>query len=440
MELLKKNLVSVVCGLIALVAIAAVFWPITGYYTDLKGDVEKRVQVYNEFKGLLTKERKMPIPSPEQTEGVKFEGFPTDKAAEQAKAIVEKVQAQSKGMYSTAVKINEHRVLVDGELTDSPAQWNRFRNEYLRKLEMPNAQLNPTDFKLKEYTIAKSIMEAGFAPTEPEILAARDKKAQEIDAGGVPGPGGGGFINQPQLDAMKSDQLPKVADELKLKAAQGCKLYIEPTALDPSVLIVNPQNNIPGMQGAIGPSVIWNAQIGLWIYEDVAKAIATANKSVNAKDVRESVVKHFVKIDVMDEPFKTIVPMAGGTEAAPAPNADPAAPITPNFAISPTGRTTNGVYDVVPFDLTIVVDAAQIPRVLLELSRGRFITVTNVSYVNTVDSALKKSEGFYYGDVPVVELKLRCEALFMRNWTEKMMPLPIKQGLGLAQAPQATPQ
>jgi hypothetical protein len=443
MELVKKNMVSIVCGVVAVIAVGAVFWPISGYYDELRGHVEQRKQVHDEFRNILNKERKMPVFTADSAEGVRLEGFPTAATIEKAKAVVDKFNSQAQGMYDRAVKLNEHKVLVPGAMTDSPSAWANFTREYKFKLEMPNPQ-NPVPQPLAEHTIARQIMKAGFAPTDQEIQVAREKKIQAINAQGVPGPGGGGNMNQAQLDAMMQEQLPKVADELKLKAAENCLVYLEPTAMDPSVLLTQPGGGgMPGMPGGIGPSVIFNAQIGLWIYEDAAKAIAAANKAVDAKDVRQSVVKHFVKIDVVDEPFKPMMPgaaMAPET-APPAPNSDPTAPLAPNYDFSPTGRIRNGLYDVVPFDLRIVVDATQIPRVMLELSRGRFITVTNVSMA-TVDSALKRSEGYYYGDNPVVELQLRCEALFMRKWTEPLMPVAIKQGLGLAAAPAqpGTPQ
>jgi hypothetical protein len=36
-----------------------------------------------------------------------------------------------------------------------------------------------------------------------------------------------------------------------------------------------------------------------------------------------------------------------------------------------------------------------------------------------------------YGDRPVVQLKLRCEALLLREWTRKYMPPAIKKALGI---------
>jgi hypothetical protein len=432
MELVKKNMVSIVCGVVALIAVAAVFWPINGYYTDLRTQVEQRKQVHDEFRNILNKERKLPIVDPGATEAARLEGFPTEKTIEGFKSFVEKFKGQAQGMYDRAVKLNEHKLLVEGAVTESPTAWAKFSSEYKRKLEMPNPQ-NPGPQPLAEYTIARQIMKAGFAPSDQEIMAARLEEENKIKAQAVPGPGG--VMNQPQLDAMMADRLPKIADELKLKAAENCLVYLEPTAMDPSVLLTQPGGGAPGMPGGIGPSVIFNAQIGLWIYEDAAKAIAAANKAVNAKDVRQSVVKHFIKIDVVDEPFKPMMPGSFSPEQMPqAPNADPAQALTPNYDRSPTGRASNGIYDVVPFDLQIVVDATQIPRVMLELSRGRFITVTNVSMV-TVDSALKRSEGYYYGDNPVVQLNLRCEALFLRKWTEQYMPMSIKQAVGLAPPP-----
>jgi hypothetical protein len=56
--------------------------------------------------------------------------------------------------------------------------------------------------------------------------------------------------------------------------------------------------------------------------------------------------------------------------------------------------------------------------------------VTNCS-VTAVDLGLMQANGYYYGDKPVVTLDLNCEALLLRKWTEPLMPLRIKQALGI---------
>ena len=56
----------------------------------------------------------------------------------------------------------------------------------------------------------------------------------------------------------------------------------------------------------------------------------------------------------------------------------------------------------------------------------------------SVDSAERLGEGLVYGDAPVANLQLECEALFMRSWTVPLMPPAVKQSLGITeQAPTA---
>jgi hypothetical protein len=81
----------------------------------------------------------------------------------------------------------------------------------------------------------------------------------------------------------------------------------------------------------------------------------------------------------------------------------------------------NPLYDVVQFQVIMNVDAARIPQVMEALSRNRFLTVVKAS-VQAVDSAALRQQGYMYGDVPVVQLTLRCEDVFFHKWERPLMP------------------
>jgi hypothetical protein len=121
--------------------------------------------------------------------------------------------------------------------------------------------------------------------------------------------------------------------------------------------------------------------------------------------------------------------MSGG-EAAPPPPADPTQPIPPNYVISPTGRYSNALYDVIHFKLTLVVDAARVPLVIQALSKNRFITVYNTNLA-AVDAAAHADAGYYYGPSPVVQIEMDCEALYLRDWTKQYMPRLVRHALGI---------
>jgi len=85
-------------------------------------------------------------------------------------------------------------------------------------------------------------------------------------------------------------------------------------------------------------------------------------------------------------------------------------------------------------DLSLIVDAAKIPTVLRELSRGRFITVTNMT-VTSKDPAAAMLSGYYYGQVQIVQLDLECEELLLHAWLTKYMPDVVKGGATPPAAP-----
>jgi hypothetical protein len=85
---------------------------------------------------------------------------------------------------------------------------------------------------------------------------------------------------------------------------------------------------------------------------------------------------------------------------------------------------SNATYEVIPFRMTIVVDAAKVPAVLTELARNKFITVLKCD-LSSVDMATQMLGGFFYGTRPVVQLNLECEELFLKSWLTKYMPPSI---------------
>ena len=107
MEIVKKNLVSIICGVIAIIAVIAV-WPIDGRFTALQEKANARKGVYDQLKNLLDKERHLPVVSldPAATPQ-KLEGFPTEPVITRGNEIKEKMKAQADEMFKKAVTINQ---------------------------------------------------------------------------------------------------------------------------------------------------------------------------------------------------------------------------------------------------------------------------------------------------------------------------------------------
>jgi hypothetical protein len=207
------------------------------------------------------------------------------------------------------------------------------------------------------------------------------------------------------------------------------------------------------------PTSIFWAQVGLWTQQDVCKAIYGINQSF--PNVMEAPVKELLKISFLNDnqpgtqsqpgmvPVFVVPGLQPGTgvgadqgmamapgapadaNAPPAaPPADPNGPLTKNILISPTGRQSNGMFDVVHFDLDLIVDAGSVPQVLESLGAGQYIDVMQVESLDTVDSATLRGAGYYFGTKPCVHVRLKCEELFFRSWLGQYVPPRLKQVLG----------
>jgi hypothetical protein len=185
---------------------------------------------------------------------------------------------------------------------------------------------------------------------------------------------------------------------------------------------------------------IWLAQVGLWVQQDVVAAIAKLNSA--SKMVETSPVKQVVQIYIAPNTSMYVLP-AQSASAAPSMTGAPVSAVATNtdtetfpkdYSASPTGRVCNGVFDVVQFIVVLQVQASDVEKIIQELERNRLITVTQTD-IQAVNSVALQQQGFYFGRSGVVTLTIKCEELFIRDWTHKLMPTAIKAFLNVDQAP-----
>jgi hypothetical protein len=101
------------------------------------------------------------------------------------------------------------------------------------------------------------------------------------------------------------------------------------------------------------------------------------------------------------------------------------------------------MYDVVHSTVTAVVAENAVEDFIRTLQSGRMVTVLNVEKKN-LDGALAADQGYDYGPAPVVQVKVQCEHLFMRDWTTRgpkaPMPPEVRKRLGVTdQSQQGAP-
>jgi hypothetical protein len=425
MEIVKKNIASIVCGVIAIAAIVAWFWPIGGMYQSLRADVLQSKKQYDDVEQLRKAPRKLPTLVLEgNAEQADLKSFPNEKVIAAGKAKTAELTKQSKDMLQTVTQLNIHTPLVPGSLPspNSPAA-QVFPTLYMEALglsekgyetgipKLLNATSPPTNDELTE--IAQDLWDNNYK--KRILLVAGQDNYQEVS------------------DQFTYDVVANLKEQEQRKRAMNHMIYLDDVSLASS-------NDIqPGK--VPNENQIWFAQVGLWIEQDVAKAIVAANNG--AHNILDAPVKHLyaLKVPFGGDMYIRAVAPGGSAEGAMVPTDANGAPQL--FAASPTGRACNDLYDVVHFDLVLRVDYTKIPQILNELERDRLFTVLTTS-VSSIDAADEKNKyGYIYGDQPVAELTLTCEALFLRSWTvdkennfkNALMPKAVRQHVGAEPGP-----
>jgi hypothetical protein len=406
LEIIKKNVLTLVCLLVAIVAVIAVFWLQNSKFSALQTQLDGRKAEYESLHTLAGKisGRKQPMIDPSQGDPPALGQFPTERVIEAAQTVTSRVAEESKAVLDEAVKRNEHQPLVAGVLP-KPQIGTFFNYQTAYQAAIGPESITSPDPAVRGNTMPIKVLKAGLPPSEADIQAEIEKQKQQTLGNMVPGSSNAQQLVDQQV-AMLQNSVP---EEMRRKVASDSKMYMNADAMDvyPNILGVT--------QPASGPQVYFS-QIGLWVQQDVCEALADANK--NAKNVLDAPVKHFIKIDVNEENGHTNIATPG--QSTPDPSQQPQQ--QPHTV---TDRKSNANYDVIPFRLSLIVDATRIPWVLQELSRNRFITVTNMN-VTAKEPAQMMLGGYYYGQAQLVQLDLDCEDLFLHAWLQKYMPDEIK--------------
>jgi hypothetical protein len=436
MEIVKKNLVSIICGLVAVMALVAVFvWPLDGYYETLKTKAEDRAKVQGKISTLLSKTRVIPVFDPNNPTPANLPAFPSKTLIDRVKTATQGIAGTSDKVVQLAVQLNEygHELVLPNSL---PSPMNQpIALKFRRVLQDALDQLRTTELlagippTLEEFNNRADIIWKGM---QKDIIVLPDNTTPNLD----------------QVMARYQDKLNKLPDEMKAEMATKNKMYIDP------LNVMRVSASLPADGNSPSRESIWWSQVAFWITKDVAMAIKDVNAS--SQTVTDSPIKNLLALTIPEDFFPPGVaalasqPAAlgtGGRGAAESPSDTGATPpvtgglpdatlaLPDGSTQTPTKRISNNLFDVVQFKMTLDIEADKIPLFLKTLATNRFITVTRME-MNPVDSQLKQILGYVYGPRPVVTLDLDCEALLLRQWTLKWMPLSIRKALGV---PDSTP-
>lgn len=433
MDIVKKNVASIIFGVIALIAVVLAFFPMNGKFDEINKLLDERTKKYQQAEGILKKSRLLPDVDLVSTSAQKpLTEFPSPKITAMAKGFMDQLISQSRGVLETAVQINQRESVVGAKdlvlLTPGslPEPQNNADNSFKKALQPEFEAL-----RLK-------VLMAGNPPTLDEIKLEEDKLLKQHESKRILG-ADGVAINEPAVQEAYQKDLLLLPAKMRADIANRCRIYVDPE-------VISAPKEITSAPQSPSPTVIWYTQAALWVQEDVCRAISEVNST--GKNVQESPIKRLVSLTIppgsaMYVRADTAAPADGSGRGAVAAdtgapsNAEPAR----NFSISPTGRASNNLYDVISFSLVLHVDQTKIPAILKQLSKDRFITVRNVD-LTRLDTTPLVELGYLYGPSAIAEITLDCEAIQMREWTTPLMPRVVKDaliGVGLEYLSQLKP-
>jgi hypothetical protein len=418
LAIVKKNLLSIICGVVAILAVVVLFYPLSGFRDHFRADMNTRALVYAQAKQLLTAKRLLPIVDPSKPEPMELPYFPNKNQIDEGNRAKDKVQQQSQQMMAQALQYNQagHDLLLAPDILPNPGdRVFNYETAYIKEVKegLParlGAVLPPN-----ADTIKTRIAELHKAEVDDKVFSIAGVEQ-----------------NRKALEDEFIETAAKVPDELRLQSAEQNKLYMDPN----SALTIHRIMSDPIARP--GPADIWYAQLTLWVQEDVASSIIAANSAIPNSNIKNDAVKRIVEIRIPVGPAAYVLPAgaATGGTAAPAPAApagDDSADVR-DFTRSPTGHICNDLYDVLAFSMILEVDQRQIPTIIHELQKNKFMTVVGLD-ISAIDPIEADAQGFIYGTAPMVRLSLNLETLFMRKWTVPLMPPTVQQDLRIVAGP-----
>lgn len=207
----------------------------------------------------------------------------------------------------------------------------------------------------------------------------------------------------------------------------------------------------------------WYTQIAAWIQQDIVATIVQMNQG--SASVADSPVKRLIEISFAGRKFgaaagpgRTSTPRIRSqgrsnnaltrrgssdtlpgyvTVSASARNAQPA-----NQIVNPwTKRQSGKVYDVVHFEIAVILDSTTINDFLNVLQGEKVTEVKGVNESETirrnqitvlqyetlqVDHKNEKKDGYYYGNDSLTGLRLVCEYVFFKEGYDHLKPQVVK--------------
>jgi len=268
----------------------------------------------------------------------------------------------------------------------------------------------------------------GATPEAPKTPGGADKPKEEKKPKGV---------SQEDWDLSRLTEADvqnrarrNATEELMLRKAKAGIMFVSPTTLAMvSDLKLPGADDGPEELDVIFPKEVWQtsaapaaklweAQLNLWVTQDILSAIDATNQqslrkagSVRKPTVPNAAIKLLRGIDITEQ----YLMLQGGDGAG-------------NAKAGLTRRVTGKEYEIIRYEFQVAMKTAYLPALMRNLMMRGDHTVLAVS----IEHLPPGPDGMrYYGTDPVADVRLVGEVLFRSSWTRKIMPIEtLRDSLG----------
>ena len=285
----------------------------------------------------------------------------------------------------------------------------KYKEEFKKLVEKLRARGGPTSDEIANEISRVQSMKAGEESGEDTTTSS--------GRGGTPQPGA------PKSDAPKAKKEFNLPEFLRTYpnamaadlVAQKIYMYVDDRAFGMHEM-VNRSETPTALD-------IWQAQMALWIQQDIASALYRCNEE-RAAELRKQGFNDRLWVAYM--PIKRLELLAikdelGGSGGG---SNDNSIQWPPSF----TGVTNDEKKFVAMIELRMVVEESAVMNILGHLTSVGFYTPISVSYQAVPVDPLF-DQGFVYGDEPVVDLTVFLEGYYFRAILEQWIPKILKPAL-----------
>src|SRR5687768_9474824 len=271
MGIVKKNLVSIICGVVVIIAIGATVWPISGMFSDLQAKASARGSAFNQLKELANKERRLPVVALDpNAPAVKLDVFPNDEVIRRGEKVKADIAAEAKAMFAEAVKLNQgdKKPLAPEVLPEPPRppRYNvvvdKFQKAYAAEMNYAHADPAVRNASMP----ARELKKMGVAPTDAQIKAEQERIAKIIRTNETQRDTQNRALNAAAVEKKVTEVSAAVPIQMRDDVAKNAVIYVDPGALTVVERI------LPPARPPVSPELFW-AQMNYWLQQDVLRAI-----------------------------------------------------------------------------------------------------------------------------------------------------------------------